>query len=180
MELATELALLVGEARAADAAKARRRERHLRATAAADASLVGVLMDLADSATVLAFGTTEGLVIEGRLMIVAVDAVGIEGRDGLTTYLPLRALTTVEPGTPAATEPSGNRPASGRTRFAVLLAELATRREHVTIRLGNAEIVGDLHAAGVDIISVRTAGDPPRTRYLAMDQVSGVSFFASG
>jgi hypothetical protein len=158
------------------------RERNLRAAAVTDATLSGVIVDLAERGETVALRTVQGRTLTGRMTLVARDAVAIESGMGVS-YVKLDRVTAVRraPGL-RADEPSGDRPPPRSTSLAALLADLAPQRPRVDLVLAGepALAVGELRAVGVDVLTVRLDGEPPVTAYFAAAQLSELTVLASG
>jgi len=178
-ELGSDFARLVGDAHAADTVRSRVRERHLREAASADATLLGVALDLAEEQADVAVTIDIGRVVAGRITMVAADALAIG-----PSYVPARAVVTIRraPGRSAVPAPAGQRPPARSTTFGVLLGELALERPRVAIgaRGEAALLTGELRAAGADVVTLRLDGDPVTTAYLSVGALSLVTLLASG
>jgi hypothetical protein len=183
-DLDAGLARLVGDTRAADAARSRMRERTLRDAAGADATLAGILLDFAEAEARVAARTVFGRTVHGRVAVVASDAVVIESEAGLPTYLRLDGVAWVrrQPGSAPRADVSGDRPPPRTATFSALVGALAGERPRVALAvLGEAALLsGELRAAGSDVLTLRLDGDPPVTVYVALAQVSEVTVLASG
>jgi hypothetical protein len=184
-ELADDFTRVVGEVRQADARRSRVRERNLRAAATAEATLLGVLLDLAEQNAPVLARTTSGRTVQGRVCVVARDAIVVESSGGVLTHVQLSHVASVRP--PAARaigwgEPAGDRSAPRDTSFANLLADLAAERPRVAVTVAGEGTVmrGELRAAGADILTVLLEGDPPGVAYVATRQVSELTVLASG
>jgi len=173
------MARLIAEQRAKDAAKARIRERALRASATTDATLAGIVVDLAERAETVSVRTTAGRSLTGRVLAVARDAIALDaGAD--TTYVPLVAIAAVRTAA-GRVEPSGSRPLPA-VSLAALLADLAPERPTVRVAVAGDPTFwrGELRAVGADTLTLRLAGDPPTTAYVPLDQLSELTVLASG
>jgi hypothetical protein len=184
-DLAGDLVRLLDDARHADATGARIRERSLRTVAGAEATFVGVLLDLAERQEDLSVRTASGRTLRGRVAVVARDAVVLESGAGLRTYLRLAGLAWVRRlpvRGEAAAEPAGDRPAPRNTTFAVLVADLAGDRPRVALGVTGEPtlLTGELRAVGLDLLTVRLDGDPPATAYVPIAQLSELTVLASG
>jgi hypothetical protein len=187
-ELAADLTLLLGDARHAEATGERIRERSLRAVASAEATLVGILLDLAEHQDELSLRTTSGRTLQGRIVVVARDAVILRSGSGLCTYVRLgglawvRRLPSDRQGRPRDGEPAGDRPAPRDTTFAALVADLAGDRPRVALGVIGEQtpMTGELRAMGADVLTIRLDGEPPATAYVAAGQLSELTVLASG
>lgn len=177
-DLASDFTRLLGDERAADAAKGRIRERHLRESAAADATFLGTALDLAEQGATVTVTTTTGRTVSGTIALVATDTLVVA-----STYLPIRAVVAIRrlPGTRSGPA-DGDRSAPRTSSFAVLVGELALMRPRVAVAvLGEpALLAGELRAAGTDVITLRLDGEPPVVAYVSLGSVSALTVLASG
>jgi len=182
-----DLTRLISSVRADDARGSRLRERTLRAAASADATMVGVLVDLAEGRGQLAIRMTSGRLLRGTVELVGLDAVALRTSAGSLSLLRLDAIVWIRrvPGSPAGeavTEPAGARPAARQATFVALAAGLAAERPQVALAVPGEEglLTGELRSVGVDVVTVRLDGAPPVTAYFFASQVSELTVFASG
>lgn len=178
-DLGSDFARLVGETRSADAVRSRVRERHLRDAAGADATILGIALDLAEEAAEVVVSTDVGRSVAGRIALVAADAIAVG-----TTFVALRAVVSIRrpPGRGPVETPSGQRPAPRTSSFAVLVGELALDRPRVAIaaRGEPALLTGELRAAGADVVTIRLDGEPASIAYVSLASVSLLTVLASG
>jgi len=190
MDGAGDLEQWAADARAREAADARVRERWLRAQAAEEASLAGVLLALAERRETVTLTTVHGRRHRGVVTGVGVDFVAVEVPAGTPTLVALAALADVRvveqgaaPGTrstaQAATTGDGPGQAAMGVRMGDVLAQAAGQRPRVAVHAGAASVVGELRAMGSDVLTLRTDGDA-RAVYIGLASVSEVSFLASG
>jgi hypothetical protein len=181
--LDADLARLVADTRIEDAARARVRERNLRAAAVSDATLVGIVLDLAERAEPVTVRTTSGRTLSGRITLVAQDALALDaGRSG-TSYVRFAGIASVRRLDGGRTpEPSGDRTPPRAATLAALLGDLAPHHPRVALAVTGepAVVSGELRAAGVDVVTIRLPGDPPVTAYFATAQLSELTVLASG
>ena len=178
-DLGSDFARLVGDTRSRDAVRARVRERHLRDAAGADATLLGIALDLAEEGAEVVVTTDMGRPVTGRITLVSTDTLAV----GMS-YVPLRSVVTIRrpPGSRSVETPTGRRPAPRATTFAVLIGELALDRPRVAVaaRGEPAVLTGELRRAGADVMTLRLDGDPPVVAYVSLESVSTVTLLASG
>lgn len=176
--LASELARLLGDERAADAAKDRVRQRHLRESATADATFLGTALDLAEQGAIVTVSTTTGRRVSGAIALVASDTVVVG-----STYMPLRAVAAIRraPGTRSGPA-DGDRDAPRVSSFAALVGELALTRPRVVIAVvGEPDLLaGELRAAGTDVVTLHLDSGPHVIVYVSMASVSALTVLASG
>ena len=84
-------------------------------------------------------------------------------------------------GTPIS-EATGARPVPLAASLAEMLGDLAAERPRlrIVVRGRSDALTGQLRAVGMDVATVRLAGDPPTTVYVRLDSVSEVSVLGSG
>jgi hypothetical protein len=177
-----DLARLIADSRADEASRARQRERHLRAAATTDATLAGLLVDLAERGEPVTLRTTAGRSLTGRIGVVAQDAVVLEIGSG-PSIVRLAAVSSIRRAAgERVDEPSGDRVPSRAATLAALLADLAPDRPRIALAVqGEPSLVrGELRAAGIDVLTVTLDGDPPVTVHFATAQVSELTVLASG
>ena len=184
------------DTRASEAASARSRERWLRRQAAEDATLPGVALDLDERGDAVVLRTTAGRTHRGRLVAVARDVwvLRSDGSDGTggggamagTTFVATDAIASLraQPGGRGrpAPEAAGARPVPLAASMADMLTELAAEHPRVrVVALGEPEaMVGQLRSVGVDVATLRVAGEPPTTVYVRLGSVSELSVLGSG
>ncbi len=179
---AGDLEQWAADARAREAADARVRERWLRAQAAEEASLAGVLLALAERRETVVVTTGAGRRHRGVVTGVGVDFVVVELPAGTSTLVALAAVGDVrvaEEGARVATTGDGPGTTSLGVRLGDVLAQAAGQRPRVAVYAGAASVVGELRAMGSDVLTVRTDGDA-RAVYVPLTSLSEVSFLASG
>lgn len=170
--LAARLERWVAEARVAEAARLRARSRWLDEHGAQEATLLGVLHDLAERGAAVALRTTGGRTVTGEVEVIGADFTAIRGPTGVT-LVPLGAVTSLRtaPGVPAS---HGGRGAGTELALVEVLHELAADRERVLVVTGDDGVRGALRAAGRDVLVVRTDGDPPAPVYVPLAAVREV------
>ncbi len=191
-----DLGRWAADARASDAASARSRERWLRRQAAEEATLPGVALDLAERGEAVVLKTTSGGAHRGRLVAVARDvwvlrsdaSYGPEDSGGVAgaTFVAADAVASVraQPGAGGNPAPAaaGARPVSLAASMADILTELAVEQPRIRIVVaGDPEaMVGQLRSAGVDVVTLSLAGEPPTTVYVRLGSLSELSVLGSG
>ena len=178
-DLGSDFTRLVGDTRSRDVVRARVRERHLRDAAGADATVLGIALDLAEEGAEVVVSTDVGRPVAGRIAMVTADTLAIG-----SSYIPLRAVVAIRrpPGRSSSERPTGQRPAPRSATFAVLIAELALERPRVAVAaIGEpALLTGELRGAGADVVTIRLDGTPPVLAYVSLASVSTVTLLASG
>jgi hypothetical protein len=162
---ASHLDRWVAEARVDDAALQRSRERWLREVADQEATLGGVLTDLAErraGVTIDAGGRRH----TGVIGAIGADFVALHGARGPDVLLPISAVGVVRTA-PAVAAAVGDRMVVTELRLADVLAELAADRERVRlVTSGGQAAAGVLRSVGHDVIVLRTDGEQPGTAYV--------------
>ncbi len=164
----------VAEARVDDAARQRARERWLREVAEQEATLPGVLADLAErrAGVSIAVGRRRH---HGLIDVIGADFVTLRTGGGTWVLLTMRALGVLR--TAPSVEPTvGDRVVATELCLADVLVELALDRERVRLVTTSDDVVaGALRSVGHDVAVVRTDGDPPGSTYVALAAIAEVS-----
>ena len=137
------------------AASERARRRWLERQAAEDATLGGVLLDLAERRRPVTLRTRAGTVVRGVCVAVAADFVVVRSDGGVDVLVPVVAIATVRsaPGDPP---PVGDRPVALVVTLTDALVELAAGRPTVVAAVAGEETRGVLHRAGRDVIAIES------------------------
>jgi len=172
--LAARLDAWVAEARVDEAARARGRERWMLELAEQEATLGGVLLDLAERAEPVVVRTAAGRVHQGEVDLVGSDFVALRIAEGVA-LVPHRAVTLVRTA-PGAAAPVGARGLRSEVGLAEVLRELAADRERAMVVLadGGEAVRGALHAVGADVLTLRVDGDPPARVHVPLSAVGEV------
>jgi hypothetical protein len=166
----------VAEARIDQAALQRSRERWLREVAAQEATLVGVLADLAERRTPLTVRTSGDRRHHGVIRAIGADFVAVGTPSGGEVLLAVAGIGVVR--TAPAEEPAiGDRMVATELRLADVLAELAADRERVLFvtRDGLDSVAGELRSVGHDVAVVRTDAERPATAYVPLAAIGEVT-----
>jgi len=174
-----DLVRLLAEARASEAARKRSRERNLRAAALTDASLAGVLLDLAEHGARVTVRTVFGRALSGNVTVVAQDGIVLDSTMG-RSYVRLDGIAWFRGATPRPlTEPAGDRHPPRAVTLAALLADLAPEHPRVAAAVTGERVLlsGELRAVGADVITIAATDGP---MHLAARHVSELTVLASG
>jgi hypothetical protein len=150
------------DARADDAARSRAREGWLRRQAVAEATLAGLLVDLAEHQVEVIIDLAAGdHTARGRLRAVGQDFAVLATRAGHLSLVASAAVLGVRPV--AATnlpEPSGSRLPPLATGLVDALALLAADRPlvHLVLAPAGRTVTGQLISVGTDLVTVQPAG----------------------
>lgn len=143
----------LAEVRVDAAARERAAVAGLRALAAEEATLAGVLVDLATRGEAVSLVMRSGKQHRGHVRLVAPDAVvvALETRQWLVARLAaVAALRTVQsPPVPGEAEPST------LTRFVRIASALAAPGDWVVITSGASTFGGTMESAGEDVVVLR-------------------------
>jgi hypothetical protein len=159
-ELVAAFARWAATERVAEAVRDRTRERRMREEAAASATLIGILVDLAEQAAGVVIGIGEHR-CSGRVVGVSRDFCLVEQLNGRPAIVPLAAVSSVMPDGRAPAAPAGDRDPVLTLSLVSALAVMAEDRAPVAVRAGPDHIEGELTSAGEDVICLRT-GPPAR------------------
>lgn len=171
-----EISRLSDETRGADAARSRSRAHWLRRQSEEQATLAGVLVDLAERADRVVLTTASGRRHRGWLRSVAADFCVLYAETGQQVVVTFAALTSVrcEPGRPAA---GGDRDVVSRLTLADHLAALGDldTRVSVTTTAPGETLGGVLRSVGRDVLVVGLDGDDRSVVYVPVASVAEVS-----
>jgi hypothetical protein len=180
--LAGRLERWAAEARVDEAVRRRVRERWLEQQAREEATLLGVLADLAQRGANLAFQMRTGQAQWGRVRVIGRDFVAVSAGEGLAgregeVLLALAQVTAVRtrPGEAFA---SGDRPPSSRLTLAEVVTGLAAERERVVLSLagGHDVVRGTVWWVGQDVVTVRVDDEAaPVAVYVPLSAIARVS-----
>jgi hypothetical protein len=171
--LLAELESWVAAAAADAAVDDRRRARGLAAQAAEEASLAGVLLDLAERDALVVVVTASARQHRGAIVLVGRDLVVVATEPGGVALIRAGAIATVRTA-PGSSPVTGDRTATLSVGWAEALGVLAADRPRVRIGLAGGETCrGELRSVGVDVATVRLDGDGARA-YVALDAIDDV------
>lgn len=166
----------VSEARVDEAALQRSRERWLREVAEQEATLSGVLADLAERRTAVVVRTRGGRRHNGLIRVIGADFVALGLASGGDVLIAVRAIGIVRTA-PAVEAAMGDRMLGTDLRLADVLAELAADRERVLLVTadGDDSVAGQLRSVGQDVAVVRTDAERPATAYVPLAAIGEVT-----
>jgi hypothetical protein len=161
----------VAELRTEDAARSRARVGAMRALAAEEATLSGVLVDLLERDAPVLLTLTNGRRHRGQVLVVGPDAVvlRVDRREWLVTRL--AAVASVRPvgGDPVHGEGMPTTPAG----FGRILAAAARPGEWMRVSVGGEAVGGDVVAVSEEVAVLRLDnGDVTYVNLAAVDEVS--------
>jgi hypothetical protein len=165
-----------------EAVRLRARERWLAQQVTEEATLAGVLTDLAERGVGVALQLRSGGAERGRVRVVGADfvALAVPGGAGgqvAEVIVALREVGAVRtlPGEPLS---AGENAVACRLTLSEVIIGLAAERQRVVLGLsGSREVVaGTLLSVGQDVVVVRGDGaGTPATAYVAMEAIAQVS-----
>lgn len=174
MRAVDPLVRLVDEGRLGQSSESRGRERFLRNVAEEGASLVGTLLDLAERESVVTVRTSTGRAHHGVLVLVGADFCVVRSESGQRTYIRTEVVAVVRPHRRERhLAASGDREPPVDLRLADVLALVAPDRPRVLLVVAGPDTVaGELAAAGTDVVTIRSDGDPRGVCYVAVGSIT--------
>jgi hypothetical protein len=169
----------MAELRAHDAAVGRGRVGSLERQAAEAATLLGVVVDLAERARPVLIDLATGRRHRGEITLVGHDMCAIRGAEGRATLVATWAITAVRP-LPGETPITGDREVRSPATFATTVAAACEPGTHVAVWcIGTEVLTGEVQSVGHDVIALRL--DAGRTwAYVALASVAELSVAESG
>ena len=178
--LAGLLGVWAADSAARDAAGARTRQRWLAEQAAAEATLAGALVDLAEAGQPCVVRTADAAYTG------VIDAVGVDccvvGRTGAPpVVVALDAVVAVDPAGPPSLRPGAtamlaDRAAPLQVRLGEVASVLAADRMHVALHLrGGTTVTGTLVLAGTDVLALVSPGADRRPRLVAVVAIAAIA-----
>lgn len=177
MQIVHPFERLLDDARSDLLAQARVRERWLRRQAADAATLIGTILDLAESGAGITVAVAGGRRHDGRVVGLGHDVVLLEDR-AEHTAVRAGAISVVRPrpGSSAAVA-TGDRAAALDIGFVELLARVVDDHPDVAVALVSGDTVaGSLLGVGSDVLTVRVAPGPDGIAYCSASAVASVRF----
>lgn len=141
-----------------EAARARSRRRWLEKAATEEATLGGVLLDLAERRRPVTLRTLAGHRVTGPVVAVGADFVGVRDPRVGDTLMPAHRIATVQPA-PGDDLPTGDRLHDVVLAFGDALMELAAEQPEVIIGVGAETLRGGLRTASTEVVTLALAGD---------------------
>ena len=169
----TEPALrqLIDSAHSADSIRSRSGVAALRSHRAEDASLVGLLSNLADSETLVAVTTTTGAERRGLIKVV--------GSNGFTLLSPNQASSLFRLSAIASLRHLGTMRFDGdgapntTMSWPTMVAAFIDPLDEVVLTLGHHQVVGLVRSISRSILQIATPGK--QTFYAVVDSIDGLS-----
>jgi hypothetical protein len=170
-ELVAAFAQWAADQRVSAAATARARERTLRLQAGAGATLVGVLVDLAEQSAPVVVSVA-GVRRAGRIVAAGDEFCVLEpAGGGRPSLVAIAHIGAVRPALGTAT-PAGERPAAVDLSLPAALSLLAEERAPVRLILPpDEEVTGELSSVGEDVVTIAAHG-PSRLVHVPISAVA--------
>ncbi len=152
----SELRRILADANAEDLVVDRNRQRWLRQIAEEEATIAGVLLDLAERQASVLLRTVVGRSHRGRLVAAGGDFVVVREGQAPPVLVTHAGLSSVRPIEVGGRDTAGSRAAPLKASLAATMMVLATERPRVqVITAGNEHLVGGLRSAGTDVVTIR-------------------------
>jgi hypothetical protein len=157
--------------RVRDAVVNRSYQRRIEEAASAAATLVGILVDLAEARQRVVF-TVGRRRISTVIAGVGPDFCVLEPDGGPPALVVIRAVTSIWPAPGRGGIPTGARGPVLQLSFESALSTLAEDRLPVAMWTGDSKVEGDLVAIGEDVATLRTGPPSRRVAYVPLGAVS--------
>jgi hypothetical protein len=177
------LARLLADAAASSAASERSQSRLLREVAEAEATFVGVALDLAERRAGVLLRTSSGRAHRGVILAVGRDFLVVRDPSvgaGAPAFVALSAVTSLRPQPGAGLDASGARVAPRDVGLAALLSSLAAERPRVLVGVaggsggGEEPVAGELRSVGVDVVTLRLDGGAGLRAHVRLGSIAEV------
>lgn len=160
----------IGAGQVDAAARARARQHWLRRQAEEQATLGGVLVDLAERGQPLMLSTRARRRVAGPVRAVGADFCIVREQASGDVVVPMAAIATVRPA-PGEDPVTGDRHLAIELVLAEALVELAADRPAVLIATGHDDLKGELRSAGRDVVAVVLEGPRRDVVYVSVDAI---------
>lgn len=163
----------VADARVDEAAVSRHRTRHLIAAAALEATVLGLLTDLAERGAPVVLEAA-GDRHTGWISTVGVDFVAITAAAGPSAVLSTAALDLIRPASGGSA--LGARPTETSLTLLRVLEEMAEDRERIRVRTrSGASVSGVLLSVGRDVLRLRADADSATAAFVPLGSVASIA-----
>ena len=156
-----------------EAARARSRRRWLENAATREATLGGVLLDLAERRRPVIVRTLAGHRVAGPIIAVGADFVGVADARLGDTLMPTTRIATVQPA-PGDDLPAGDRRHDVILAFGDALTELAAERPEVMVGVGDETLRGELRTASTEVVTLVIADERREPISIALTAIDHV------
>jgi hypothetical protein len=168
----------LAELQVEEAAHGRARTAWLLRQAAEEGTFIGVLLDLAERGQSIALETASARHHAGSLVALGRDFFALRGRHDHLVLLRYTAVASVRAGPHAAPTIGDRRAAATATLLGALTALAGAGRRIIVPAGGGTAVQGELHAVGVDVMTVRL--DDRSAVYVPLASVGELSVVDSG
>jgi hypothetical protein len=167
----SELDDLLADSRAAAAATERQQRRRLQQLGEEEATLVGLLVDLAERGTPVTAETADGGAHRGVVRMVATDFCVLATDPG-DVWIAYPGLVAVRPHPGERHVPATGRRTATDLSLAEALGRVAADRPSVRmVAAGGRRLSGELRSAGVDVLTVKLDGPDAGLVYVPVSSV---------
>lgn len=171
---------LVADASAEQAARERVHERSLRTVAEAEATFVGIAIDLAERGVAITVKTSAGRTHWGSLVGAGRDFLVLDDPARPPVIVATAAIASLRPqpadGVSAVRDVAGARAAPLEVGLAGLLARWAAERPRVQVTpSGDEPITGELRAVGLDVVTLRLDGPARAVVHVPISAVTDIT-----
>ena len=163
----------VADSQVDEAARARSRRRWLENAATEEATLGGVLLDLAERRRPVIVRTLAGHRVAGPIIAVGADFVGVADARLGDTLMPTARIATVQPA-PGDDLPAGDRRHDVVLAFGDALMELAAERPEVMVGVGDETLRGELRTASSEVVTLVIADERREPISIALTAIDHV------
>jgi hypothetical protein len=178
-DLVGELSRWLAATRADAAAASRARERWLRQQAEEEATLAGLLLDLAEQGQELVIHTPGERRHRGIVTAVADDFLALHASAGTDVLIRYDGIAVVRPLGQAPV--GGDRARALDISFGEAVSALVGDRPRVLIVTRDGQgLSGDLRSAGVDVLTLRLDGEPRATIYVPFASIAELTLSDRG
>lgn len=135
-------------------------ERTLRSVAAEEATLSGIVVDLAEQQSQVVVRTLAGRFHRGVIVATGRNFLVVRDAPRAPVFVPFGGVAWVRPSGSLHHDAAGARPSPLGTSFAAILVVLATDRPRVQVATaGDEPLAGTLQSVGADVLTLRLDGD---------------------
>jgi hypothetical protein len=163
----------VADGQVDEAARARSRRRWLENAATEEATLGGVLLDLAERRRPVTVRTLAGHRITGPIIAVGADFIAVADARLGDTLMPTTHIATVQPA-PGDDLPAGDRRHDVVLTFGDALMELAAERPEVMVGVGDETLRGELRTASTEVVTLVIADERREPISIALTAIDHV------
>lgn len=163
----------VADGQVDEATRARSRRRWLKNAATEEATLGGVLLDLAERRRPVIVRTLAGHRVAGPIIAVGADFVGVADARLGDTLMPTTRIATVQPA-PGDDLPAGDRRHDVVLAFGDALMELAAERPEVMVGVGDETLGGEVRTASTEVVTLVIADERREPISIALTAIDHV------